>query len=66
MGIVINLNRYRKGKAAAERERRANEMRLRFGIPKSQRSRNAAEHALETRRLDGLRREERGSAEGEE
>jgi len=65
MGIVINLNRYRKDKAAAERERRANQKRLRFGIPKSERSRNVAERALEARRLEGLRRDERG-AEGDE
>ncbi len=61
MGSVINLNRYRKQKQAAERERRANEKRVRFGIPKNQRSKNAAERALETRRLDGLKREDRGS-----
>ena len=54
MGDVINLNRYRKDKQAAERERRANEKRVRFGIPKSERNKNAAERALETRRLDGL------------
>ena len=38
MGDVINLNRYRKDKQAAERERRANEKRVRFGIPKNERS----------------------------
>ena len=59
MGTVINLNRYRKDKAAAERERRANEKRLRFGIPKSERSKNAGERALEKRRFEGLRRDER-------
>ena len=61
MGDVINLNRYRKDKQAAERERRANEKRARFGIPKSQRNKNAAERVLEARRLDGLRREDRAS-----
>jgi hypothetical protein len=65
MGTVINLNRYRKDKAAAERERRANEKRLRFGIPKSERSKNMAERTLETRRLDGLRRDERGAERDE-
>ena len=59
MGSVINLNRYRKERQAAERERRANEKRARFGIPKNERSKNAAERALETRRLDGMRREDR-------
>jgi hypothetical protein len=65
MGTVINLNRYRKDRAAAERERRANEKRLRFGIPKSERSKNMAERVLETRRHDGMRRDER-SAERDE
>ena len=65
MGTVINLSRYRKDRQAAERERRANEKRARFGIPKSQRNKSAAEQALETRRLDGLRRDDR-SAERED
>ncbi len=61
MGSVINLNRYRKEKQAAERQRRANEKRARFGIPKSERNKSAAERALETRRLDGLRFDDRAS-----
>ena len=61
MGDVINLNRYRKQKQQAERERRANEKRVRFGIPKSERAKNSAEQGLETRRLDGARRDDRGS-----
>jgi len=65
MGDVINLNRYRKTRQAAERERRANERRVRFGLPKSERSKNAAQRALETRRLDGLRRDERGETRDE-
>jgi hypothetical protein len=65
MGTVINLNRYRKDKAAAERERRANEKRLRFGLSKSARSKHTAERALEARRLDGSRREERGAERDE-
>ena len=65
MGSVINLNRYRKEKQAAERERRANEKRVRFGIPKTERNKSAAERTLEARRLDGMRREDR-AAEREE
>ena len=61
MGSIINLNRYRKEKQAAERERRANEKRVRFGIPKNERSKSAAERTLEARRLDGLRRDDRAS-----
>ena len=65
MGDVINLNRYRKDKQAAERQRRANEKRARFGIPKNERSKSAAERTLEARRLDGLRREDRASERDE-
>lgn len=60
MGDVINLNRYRKQKQQAERERRANEKRVRFGIPKSERAKSSAERVLEARRLEGACREERG------
>ena len=59
MGDVINLNRYRKQKQQAERERRANEKRVRFGIPKTERKTNAAERALDSGRLDGARRDDR-------
>jgi hypothetical protein len=65
MGSVINLSRYRKEKQAAERERRANEKRARFGIPKNARNKSAAERALETRRLDGMRREDRAAERDE-
>ena len=61
MGDVINLNRYRKQKQQAERERRANEKRVRFGIPKSERAKNTAERTLEARRLEGACRDDRGS-----
>ena len=60
MGNVINLNRYRRQKQQAERERRANERRVRFGLPKSERAKSKAERGLESRRLDGARRDERG------
>jgi hypothetical protein len=65
MGSVINLNRYRKAKQQAERERRANEKRVRFGLPKSERSKNAAQRNLEARRLDGVRRDDRGAERDE-
>ena len=61
MGTVVNLNRYRKDKQRAERERRANEKRALFGIPKSERTKNAAQRTLDTHRLDGMRHEERGA-----
>ena len=65
MGEVINLNRYRKQKQQAERERRANEKRMRFGIPKNERAKSSGERVLEARRLDGVRCDER-SAERED
>lgn len=66
MGTVINLNRYRKAKQTAERERRANERRLRFGVPKSERERTAAENTQDVRRHDGHRFDERGSEAGKD
>ena len=54
MGDVINLNRYRKDKQAAERQRRANEKRARFGIPKNERNKGAAERVM-TGETDGER-----------
>ena len=59
------VDRVRSEVRSAERERRANEKRARFGIPKSERNKTAAEQALETRRLDGLRREDRASERDE-
>ena len=60
MGEVVNLNRYRKQKQRAERERRADEKRARFGIPKAERAKTTAERSLDARRLDGARRDEPG------
>ena len=59
MGTVVNLNRYRKEKQLAERERRANEKRMRFGLSKAERNKRSTEQALEGRRLDGHRRDDR-------
>ncbi len=66
MGSIVNLNRYRKERQQAERERRANEKRVRFGIPKNQRSKTSAELGLEARRLDGALRSDRRGAERED
>jgi hypothetical protein len=55
MGTIVNLNRYRKAKQAQERERRANERRLRFGMPKAERMKHTAEQSLDKRRHDGHR-----------
>lgn len=58
MGTVVNLNRYRKEKQRAARERRANEKRVLFGLPKAEHGKNAAQRSLDKRRLDAMRREE--------
>lgn len=55
MGTIVNLNRYRKAKQAAERERRANERRLRFGMPKAERMKHTAEQSLDKRRHESHR-----------
>lgn len=51
MGDVVNLNKFRKAKALAEKEAKADENRAKYGRRKS--DRNAAE-AEETRRLSAL------------
>jgi hypothetical protein len=66
MGSVINLNRYRKERQEAERQRRANEKRARFGIPKSERAKTSAERGLDARRLDGALRDDHRGAERED
>jgi len=58
MGEVVNLNRYRKRKQRAERERRAEANRARFGLSKADRVKTTAERALESRQLDGARRDD--------
>jgi hypothetical protein len=58
MGDVVNLNRYRKLKAKAERERKAAENRAHFGVSKAERGKTAAERSLDERRLDGAERDE--------
>jgi hypothetical protein len=65
MGSVVNLNRYRKAKQQALRERRANEKRVRFGLPKGERSATSAQRNLDARRLDGLRRDDCGAKRDE-
>ena len=58
MGDIVNLNRYRKLKQRSERERQAGDKHARFGLSKAERAKSAAERSLETRRLDGARRDE--------
>lgn len=52
MSTVVNLNRFRKKKARAEKEQRAAENRERFGRTKAEKNRDAKEKRNLERRLD--------------
>ncbi len=56
MAEIVNLKRARKQKARAERERAAENNRLRFGRSAAERKQTAALKDLEARTLEGKRR----------
>ncbi len=56
-GKVVNLRQARKRRARAEKERRAEENRIRFGRTKAERRLTAAEQEKHVRHVDGHRRE---------
>lgn len=60
MGEVINLNKYRKKKAREEREKRAEQNRLKRGMSSTERTLREKKKQLDEKRLDGhkLEREE--------
>jgi hypothetical protein len=53
---IVNLNKVRKARERALREREAHENRLKHGQPKSERNLTEAERQLQAE-LDGARRE---------
>jgi hypothetical protein len=53
MGNVVNLNRFRKRKAKAEREKQADVNRRLHGRTKAERERDALQKQALTRSLDG-------------
>ena len=55
MAPVVNLNRYRKAKERAEKERRAAENRVAFGRDKTERRKADDERERLARELDGKR-----------
>ena len=55
MASVVNLNRFRKAKKAAEAERRAGENRTAFGRGKAERRQVDVERERLERDLDGKR-----------
>lgn len=57
MAEPVNLNRFRKDKARAEKKARANENATRFGRSKAQKEREAAERAKAKGVLDGAKKE---------
>lgn len=58
MNDVVNLNRARKKKAAAAKERTAQENRAKFGRTKGEKARDKKHKADLARLLDGARRGE--------
>lgn len=58
MGDIVNLNRYRKTQARAERERQAEENRIRFGRPKAETLARRQEEERHRRDLDGKKRDD--------
>lgn len=58
MSDIINLNRFRKKKARAEKEREAEENRVRFGRTKAEKSRYKRDAEKLASHLDGRKRED--------
>jgi hypothetical protein len=54
---ILNLRRARKAKARSEKERQAEENRVRHGQSKSTRQLRQGREEIESRRLEGHRRE---------
>jgi Domain of unknown function (DUF4169) len=63
MAEIVNLRQHRKRKARASGEAVAAENRLRFGMTRAEREREAAVQAQDERKLDGHRRETPGDEE---
>ncbi len=59
---IINLNKVRKARERAEREREAHENRLKYGQSKGERSLIDAQHRKTHADLDGARRDDDNSA----
>ena len=63
MTNVVNLNRARKAKARADKEKRVEANRAKFGRSKADKFKDARQSELTERRLDGARRDDCGSGE---
>jgi len=58
MAGPVNLNRFRKQKARAERQARAEENAVKYGRTKAQKDLEAAQEQAQARRLDGHKRDD--------
>ncbi|WP_237152400.1 DUF4169 family protein [Oryzibacter oryziterrae] len=58
MGDVVNLRLHRKAADRKKREAQADANRAKFGRTKAEKEQTAAVEKLETRRLDGHKRED--------
>ncbi|MGQ9369668.1 DUF4169 family protein [Azospirillum sp. ST 5-10] len=58
MGEIVNLNRYRKSQARAQREKEAAENRVRFGRPKAETAAQRKERERADRALDAKKRDD--------
>lgn len=57
MAEIVNLRMARKHKKRADKEKQAEENRVKFGRSKRERQKSKAVSDLEKRKLDGLKRE---------
>jgi hypothetical protein len=53
MGEVVNLNKYRKKKAREEREKRAEQNRLKGGLTQAELALREKKKQMDEKRLDG-------------
>jgi benzoyl-CoA reductase/2-hydroxyglutaryl-CoA dehydratase subunit BcrC/BadD/HgdB len=60
---IVNLNKVRKARERANREREAHENRLKYGQSKAERTVIQSEHLKSEAGLDGAKRDDDGSAE---
>ena len=58
MSTPVNLNRFRKAKARADKKARAEKNVAKFGLSKSVKTQATKLNTLQERRLDGLKKEE--------
>ena len=57
-GDILNLRRFKKNRVRDERDLKAAENRIKFGVSKAKKQLTAAEKALAEKSLDGHKRDE--------